>query len=275
MLKTRLLRILIYIINLSVSCVIVLSCILCNSCSPSRIAENAEKSAYRKLKYYLQDICEIDVELFDGPELLRENEDDYVFIFHSMYPEYGVMNFEVSVPKDKHKNIDISAPSGERKRFNFLCETTRLPVKKAALSYLFNLPISQDTTNPRIKRLQTVELDKGQFNDIVNFVEIKRELFTFAACHGSRNPDNLQELQSDAFSKSTCRIRELDSLYIHDRYGQKYYYQNLINFVLLGSPGQNLKWDFNAFELDSLYNDDLEHILVDGDDIMVKLKPFR
>jgi len=118
-----------------------------------------------------------------------------------------------------------------------------------------------------------VALDTMQMEDIANFVIIGHELMNYSYCFAGHNPDSLEQIKN--FARAGCAVDSLDSIYTLDRYSRKYYYENLIEFVLLGTKGIDDKWAFSDAVMDSVYNDHLEHIYVCGEDIIVKLNPLH
>jgi hypothetical protein len=254
---------------------IICSVLLAFACGPSgpRDLESPQRAARGRLRSLLA-LDDVDIELFRGPELISEDSLEYTFHWVSNILEPRGTIYEVSVPKDWNERPSVRI-GGERIRDGYLGGTTDFPLNEAALLNLFRLPPNpQDTISDRAGRLRMVALDHRQLQDVANFVEIRRELEEYASCFNRRYPSTLDEL-SRAAGPGECGIDELDSLYLHDRYGREYYYENFVEFLLLGTAGKNDEWDFNSAVLDSLFHDNREYILTNDDDILVKLRPFR
>jgi hypothetical protein len=254
---------------------IIISALLALTCAPSspRDLESAQRAAFSELRAIMFE-GRVDIKLFQGPNLVIEDSGKYVFHWVSTVPGLEATICEVSVPKDPKGEPGIRI-KGKRDRFGYLSGTLDFPLNESALYSLFRLPPDpKDTTSDRARRLRMVPLDEGQLKDVANFVSITSELHGYASCFDRRYPASLEEL-NNVTAKFPCGLDRLDSMYIHDRYGRKYYYENFIEFLVLGTPGENGKWDFNRAVLDSLYNDEREYILTNDDDLLVKIKPFR
>ncbi len=229
--------------------------------------QDARNKAINKFEFSLsQD--RIDIELLQGPTLALENETHYIFQWESTVPTAGATIFEVSVHKSPTGKIGFRS-EGKRAHYGYLWLTLDLPLDKAMLTNLFDLPPTPKVTNERTKRLRDVSLTTREREDIANFIEIKRLLMDFHYQHDHRYPDDLDELN-------------LDSLFTNDQFGNKYFYKKLVNKsnvqypnVVLGTPGKNRKWDFDSIVIDSLFSDQREYILKTDDDIIVKFKPIR
>lgn len=242
------------------------------ACGPEkpRNMESARKAAVKLLRDIFYDQG-IDINLFKGPIFEGETEKGYMFRWYSTVPRPGATVLEINVPRDPNTFFGMGL-AGPRPSIRYLVHSSQLPISQAVLRSVFHLP-PPFNLNERIKRLSLVPLDTAHLEDIANFVEISWELSDYARCFGRHLPTNLEEIKNVAGSQ--CNVDKIDSLYMHDRYGREYIYENLIDFAMLGSPGQNLIWDFDKAVLESVYYDQLEHIYVSGDDILVKFKPLH
>ncbi len=232
-------------------------CLICiYSCSNN--IDTARKKAIKEVEYFMQEY-DIDINLFQGPTLAQEIDDDFVFQWKSALPITGTSIVEISVPKERWGRIGFDI-KGERENFGYLGGTTKFPLKEALLRYLFELPISPDILDERVKWIKKVALPDQHLENIVNFDEIKFHLLNYYFNNNSAYPDSITELK-------------LDDLFTHDKFGKVYYYNNLGSYVLLGTQGSNDKWNFDKATLDSLINSHKEFILTDDEDILVKFKP--
>lgn len=238
----------------------------CSYHAPRNLKE-AQEQAISNFKDIMFEL-DIDVKYFDGPTFIAQDEQDYTFVWISTISEIRSTIIEVFVSKNQpgvgYRTIGRSK--------SYLCGTCEFPLNEAALCNLFRL-----RSNPKIKasdkarQLRIVPFAPRQLEDIANFIEIRHDIEQYMWCFNLRYPDSLSYLHN--IDGSSCAVEDLDSIYTHDRYGHQYYYENFINFVVLGTPGADRKWDFAPAVIDSIYNDSLEHIYVKNDDIIVKLIP--
>ena len=211
----------------------------------------------------------IDAKYFKGPTFIEEKDENYTFNWITDIPNIKPTVFEAYVPKDSK----IEAKYGTKGRsLGYLCGTHDYPLSEAVLSNLFHLALNNSEP---VLRLRKTLLASDQLEDVANFSVIGSDLDAYAYCYNCSNPDSISWFKNikERNYKIKCTVFELDSIYTHDRYGSEYYYRNFIQFIVLGTPGANRIWDFEPAILDSLYNDKLEHIYTNGDDIIVKLIP--
>lgn len=211
----------------------------------------------------------VDTKYYDGPIFVEERDSGYVFRWVSNIPGARLSIWEGYVSRDpKHYTDFMNIQRGAIS----LSGTLDYPVGEAALVDLFRLPYND---NAETLRLRKVPLTLGQLEDVDKFAIIAGNISGFAYCYNCAYPDSLSWFKNvkERNYKIMCVINELDSVFTHDRYGHEYYYENFINYVVLGTPGANRMWDFEPAVLDSIYNDKLEHIYANGDDIIVKLIP--
>ena len=242
----------------------------CGSTGP-RTLESAESSA----SVYFHDNIVIDGDisekLLEGPILVDETDDEFVFQWGAKAPIPGETYCEVTVPK--RSGEIYSKITGRRKNLSRLGHTRDFPLNEAMLINLFNLPTSPDFKDEHTRRLSEVPLNTGQLEDVANFMDISWELTEYASCMNCRYPDSLYELNT--FKNSgTCNVHKLDCFFLTDRYGHQYYYTCLLGFIILGSPGENGKWDLDKAVLDSVYYEQIDQIQRTDDDIIVKFKPL-
>jgi hypothetical protein len=248
----------------------IISATMCGPSAP-RNFYSARKEATRKLERILS-LDFIDIRLLNGPTLIKENPENFIFQWSLKVLRSGATIFEVAVPKDPRGKTGLMI-KGERRSYSYLVGTLDFPINEAVLYNLFSLPPDpHDKISDRAKRLRMIPLDIDQLEDVANFVQIKNDLGEYYFCFNHIYPDSLEELNL-IIPKGDCGVFKLDSLYIHDRFGAKYNYDNLGNFVILGSMGEKGKWDFDKAIIDSIYNDQKEHIFINGDEIIVKFKP--
>ena len=262
-------RIAIHGIILSISAIFLIA----QSCGPSgpRDHRAARRAAIWKFNEAIFE-SRIGEGLFQGPMLIEVNDKEFIFRWYSTVPQWGATIYGATVPKDRNEKITFLHGLGQRKRATYLCGTDKLPVNESALKNLFGLPPNPDYGDIGIRRLQLIPLDANQLNDVANFVEIKKGLRQYRFEHAASYPDSLSEIifvpRLDVVDHSP-----LDSFYFADRYGHEYFYVNLIDFVVVGTPGENRKWDIDSAKMDSIYSDDMEHIYTTWDDIIVKFRP--
>lgn len=259
--------------NTSILFIMLLTIVLSSSlsCGPSgpRDRERARRAAVAYFEDAIVYEEHIDENLFRGPDFDREDEEFFYFHWMCLFPRPGESIIEVIVPRNPKR------PCGYRslgpRGWGYLRYTRELPINEAVLRKLFYLPLNSRETSTEDKTLRNVLLDTNQIMDMANFLAIRGRLAEYSICFNGRYPDSLSQLKD--YSRGNCMVHEPDSVYMHDRYGRKYIYENLINYVVLGSQGANGQWDFELAVVDSIYNDNRKHINVNGDDIIVKFKP--
>jgi hypothetical protein len=246
----------------------VLLFIRCNNSHPEfRNYEMALREA-KNVFYYKLNTLEINGNLFDGPFLLSEDVDIYIFQWKNNIKIPGSVLFQVTVPKRSEVKGSV-IKTGNRKRIGFLSESASMSITKATLLNLFGrIPKEyfKDKGNENI-----IDLDIQYLKDLANFVEIKKELFSYYYCH-HEFPKVLEDLNNN-IDPINCSINYLDSLYLHDKNGNLYSYKNLGEFVLLGSSGANGTWNISGNEFDSLINENSSMIYINSEDIIVKFRP--
>jgi hypothetical protein len=247
-----------------------LMAINCGSFGP-RDSKTAQKEATKYFKSIMFD-DDINDTLFTGPILIDSLKNDFVFQWYSKVPRPGATIIEVLIPKDPDREHGYRT-KGERSNYAYLRNTRDFPFNEAMLITLLGLPTSDDTRQ-KTKHFRSVPLTRAQLEDVASFVVIKMNLLEYASCITCRYPDSLADFNTFK-NTGNCNVKALDSLITHDRYGKQYYYLNLINFVVLGSPGANDRWDFDKAIMDSIFNDQEEHINTTDDDIIVKIKPRK
>jgi hypothetical protein len=206
--------------------------------------------------------------LYEGPNFILKDNDKYVFQWICLVPRSNQSIKEISVPLDPGQETTVST-LGSRKRTGFLCGTLDFPLSEAALISLFEIPYRDYSW--RARNLRMTQLDSAQLTDIANFVEIKYALKEYFNCFG-RYPVDLEQLQR--FEAGYSYIQGLDSLYIHDRYGHKYGYENIGMYVILGTDGSDSKWNFNQAIIDTVFRDTNDHIYLSDDDIILTFRPL-
>jgi hypothetical protein len=242
----------------------------CGSFGP-RDSKTAQKVA---TNYFESIMFEDDINdtLFVGPILIDSSKNDFVFQWLSKVPKPGATIIEMPIPKDPNREHGYRT-KGERNNYAYLQGTRDFPFNEAMIIALFGLPTSEDTRQ-QTRHLRAAPLNSARLEDLASFVVIKMNLREYASCITCRYPDSLADFNTFK-NTGNCNVKSLDSLIIHDRYGKQYFYLNLINFVVLGSPGANDRWDFDKAIMDSIFNDQEEHINTTDDDIIVKIKPRK
>lgn len=232
--------------------------------------KQAQEAAIESFENDLNE-ADINPDLFVGPTLVKNNDNEYIFQWASVVPESGATIFEISVSKSfpSHPGMFLK---GKRAEPMYLAGTGRMPFDKAMLTTLFNLP--SDTSNHSIfvEPLREAQLSRQQLNDVASFIHIKRDLMEYNPCYKVGYPDSLGEFNHIS-NPEFCAMFDLDSLFLYDHWGNRYYYKNLGQKVILGTPGKNGKWDFSDNVMDSLFNLQLDQIYVTDDDIIVKFSP--
>jgi hypothetical protein len=248
--------------------VALLCAIMVIACSRSR--ESAQRVATERLR---NDFLEGDIseDLFQGPILLRSDEKDYVFQWASTVPEPGATIIEISVSKSRLGTVGLFI-KGKRSDPMYLGSSRRMPFNMSVLSMLFDLPCTPDDKSIFVKPLREIPLTPNQLSDVASFVHIKRDLMEYNPCYKKGYPDSLEEFNHIS-NPDSCAMFPLDSMFTHDHWGHKYFYNNLGNMVILGTPGKNEKWDFNKAAMDSLYNYPWQQIYTTDDDIVVRFWP--
>lgn len=211
----------------------------------------------------------VDTKYYDGPLFFAEKDSGFVFRWVSNIPGVTPAILEGYVPKDPKDNTGFKTiQSGAIG----LGGTLDYPLSEAALCGLFRLPLNN---SPEVLRLRKVPLTLAQLEDVTRMTNIRADISDYAYCFNCAYPDSLSWLKNIKQSRyrDYCTVKQLDSVYTHDRYGYEYCYQNYIIFVLLGTPGANRKWDFDQAVMDSIYHDNKEHIYVNNDDIIAKVVP--
>ena len=211
----------------------------------------------------------IDTKYYDGPFFVEEDSSYFTFKWNSNIPGERPDIIEGYVPKNpKH----ITSIRTIQRGAIGLSGTLDYPLNEAALQCLFELPLNNDIETLRLRK---IPLTLRQLEDVTNITCIGNDIRQYEYCFKCAYPDSLSWLINIRESKyrNDCSVVELDSTITHDRYGREYYYENYINFIVLGTAGANHIWDFTPTLMDSIYNDNLEHIYVNNDDIIVKLKP--
>jgi hypothetical protein len=241
----------------------------CAQSGPRNLESARKKAIYAFEDYLFED--DIDSKYFSGPILVGEDEDSFIFTWACIVPGAENAIVEEYVPKDP-KAYEGHVGFKWKGRFPPLGGTRQYSLNEAALQNLFGLPLNDD---PETLRLRKVPLTQDQYWDVGNFSAISNQINEYAFCFNCAYPDSLSWPKNtrESSPRNNCNLKALDSLRTHDRYGYEYYYRNFIKFVILGTPGADRKWDFPPAIFDSLYNDRLEHIYTNDDDIIVKLIP--
>jgi hypothetical protein len=239
------------------------------ACGRSR--ESAQKAATDNFENFLIE-ADMNKNLFQGPTLVKTDESDYVFQWASVVPEPGATIYEVLVSK----RFPFQAGSfikGKRSEILYLASTGHMPFNEAMLTTLLNLPSDTSDHSIFVKPLREVQLTQNQLSDVASFIHIKRDLMEYKSCYKDSYPDSLEEFNHIS-NPDSCAMFPLDSMFTHDHWGNKYFYNNLGNKVILGTPGKNRKWDFSDAVMDSIFNFHLNQIYVTDDDIIVKFLPI-
>jgi hypothetical protein len=250
--------------------VFILLIVSCGQSGPRDLEDAKAQAKYDFCNMMFED--RVDTKYFDGPIFVKEDDKFFVFRWVSNIPGARPSIEEGYVPKDQKnktgfRTIDNGAIG--------LGGTLDYPLTEAALYSLFGLALND---SPEVLRLRKIRLTLDQLVDVRNFTAIGSDLSQYAFCFNCAYPDSLSWFKNAKEirrinTENNCSINELGSLDTYDRYGHEYYYRNFINFIVLGTPGANRKWDFTPAVLDSIYNDQLEHIFLNNDDILVKLTP--
>lgn len=231
--------------------------------------EGARKAA---IGYFEDDMFELNIDnnLFQGPILVTEDDTAFTFQWQLKILPKETSTIEISVPKNRTeiKGLHIG---GTRNDIGYLGGTRKLPLSQAMLSTLFDTAPTLKDSSERARRLRMIPLDDTQLGDVANFLSIKMGLMQFSQCFNGRYPDSLKEIRE--YARGTYFMDALDSLCSHDRYGHEYNYINMITFVLIATPGKDGILNFNNTIIDSIYHDQMEHIYILGDDIIVKFAP--
>lgn len=245
-----------------------ISVLIVFSCSID--SDTAKRMAEESFNEYTDNLG-IDKTLMDGPYLVEKSERKYVFHWKSTVPTPGATIFEVMIYDSPGKKIRNTL-KGQRPDIYYLMGTDHLPFAESMISNLFNLPVTQltDRENDLFKLARS--LTQRQLVDIANFLRISKDLVEYEFCLQCRYPASLEEL-NDFKNPGNCNVKPLDSLYVSDRYGNRYFYENLVNFVILGSKGENGVWDIDKEFINFIYQDQRSHMFAKDDDIIVKLKP--
>jgi hypothetical protein len=238
------------------------------SCGPSgpRSLETAGNLAFSYFLNYAMFDNRISEKLFTGPYLIEENEKEYVFQWVCKVPKPGDTFIDISVPK-KSEEIKGYHIGGRKDDISFLRNTCDFPLNEAMLTNLFSLSIDPDNKSELTKRLRMVPLTNGQMEEVASFITLGWRLSQYAYMRHCHYPDSLAELLKDDLN--------FNKQYFIDRFGRPYFYSNLLGFIILGTAGENGKWDFDKAVLDSFYYDQMEQIHTTDDDIIVKFKPYN
>jgi hypothetical protein len=219
--------------------------------------KSAQKAATERFR---SDLIEADISesLFLGPVLARNDLNEIAFQWASTVPESGATIIEISISKVYPGGVG-SLIKGPRNEPLYLTSTRKMPFGKAILTTLFSLTSDTSDHSIFVEPLREIQLTKAQLSDVASFVQIKISLKEYEY-YIKHCPDSLE-------------IFHFDSLFTHDHWGNKYFYKNLGNMVILGTPGKNEKWEFNKAAMDSLYNYPWQQIYTTDDDIVVRFWP--
>lgn len=231
--------------------------VLLAGCSRSESLWEMRKKAVSKFEDFLHE-DRINAKLFVGPKLNLENEKYFIFEWRSRLPHTGALTVGVYVPRNPFDETIVSG-KGDQKNWWYLVDTRDKLVNEAMLGILFNLPISPNDTSERTKRLGRVPLTFSEMEDVVNFIEIKRQLREYFFKTGTY-PIDLYDLN-------------LEWRLTRDSTGNKYSYKSMGSHVILGTPGPNMQWDIDSSSFESLFSDEQEYIHQTNDDFLVKFMP--
>lgn len=262
-----------YFLVFGVLCILfyALFSLVCTDPGPRNLDEATKAAIYDFHDYLFEETTSED--LFEGPELVGEDSSIFVFRWVCKVPLNAPILIEEYTPKD-HRRTSGYKEIGPRKRCAFLGSTRYFSLNEAALCNLFDTAPDPDDKSARSLRLRRRSLDSCQIEDIANLVEIKSQLNTYEYYFPNHFPESLDSLLK-VKDCGNMYLPKLDSIYIHDRYGNEYYYENMITFLLLGTPGKNRIWDFNQAILDTIKNEADDFIFINKDDILVKLDASR
>jgi hypothetical protein len=250
--------------------ILLLSILFLTGCGSHDSLKQAQKAATDKFEDFFIE-ADMNKSLFRGPTLVKNDESEYVFQWASVVPESGATIFEISVSKSFPFYV-ASVGKGKRAEPMYLASTGHMPFNEAMLTTLFNLPSDTSDHSIFVKPLREVQLTQNQLSDVASFIHIKRDLMEYNPCYKNGYPDSLEEFKYIS-NPDDCAMFALDSMFTHDHWGNKYFYKNLGNKVILGTPGKNGKWDFSDAVMDSIFNFHLSQIYVTDDDIIVKFSP--
>jgi len=201
----------------------------------------------------------INPKLFNGPTLNLEKQDYFIFEWASRIPYDGATKIQIYVPTNSSNNVK-NALLGEQRDWWYVIDTKDKLVNEAMLCILFDLPVSPKDTSDRTKRLGKLPLTLDEMESVVDFIEIKRQILTYYFQKG-HFPSDLYELI-------------LEWRLTRDKFGNKYSYKSVGDYVVLGTPGKNSEWDIDSSSIESIFADnEKEYIHKNGDDFLVKIKP--
>jgi hypothetical protein len=238
------------------------------ACGSSR--ESAQMAATDNFENFLTE-AGMNKNLFRGPTLVRNDESDYVFQWASVVPESGATIFEILVSKSFPFRPGLFI-KGKRSEISYLASTRYMPFNEAMLTTLFYLTSDTSDHSIFVKPLREVPLTQNQLSDVASFIHIERDLREYNPCYKKGYPDSLEEFNHIS-NPDSCGMFPLDNMFTHDHWGNKYFYKNLGNRVILGTAGKNRKWDFSDAVMDSIFNFHLNQIYTTDDDIIVKFCP--
>jgi hypothetical protein len=238
------------------------------SCSKpkQRTFEDARSESIKTFNE-LMDQDQINVSLFNGPILVYEDSCEYIFQWKWQLSNSCQSIEESIIPKNPTKNAELKTIGMRRAA---LYGTNHFSLNEAALYNLFGLPPDPKKFTIRDINLGRASLNSRQLEDVINFVDIKYALLEYYDCY-SHYPDKLSDIKY--YTEGNCYIRGLDDSITYDQYGQKYGYMSIGRYIILGTMGKDGKWNYGQAIMDTIINDENDHIFVSDDDIIVKYEP--
>ncbi|URA10587.1 hypothetical protein [Thermospira aquatica] len=207
------------------------------------------------------------------PRFVGESNGYLIYEAPSIEPWKGAVRAMAYIPKERKKKIEVLF-EGKDKYFESLRGSSKLTYSQLLLVYLleyeFFTNIASNWWDYLLDRdyyepYRDVVFDKKTKENLINFQAID-----WALLQAPSTPSSLKELVQSTYP---FFIEKED---IFDPYGREYFYKVQGRYVILGSKGENGKWDFDRETLNKVFSNAEEKLFfVKGDDIIVKMEGPR
>ncbi|URA10613.1 hypothetical protein [Thermospira aquatica] len=205
----------------------------------------------------------------DPPRFVGESNGYLIYGMPSIEPWKGAVWAMVYIPKERKKKIEVVF-EGKDKYVDSLRGECAFTYSQLLLLHLFDYNFFTYTGSWWDSLLgrkyytpyRDVVFDEKTKENLINFGAIK-----LALLYSGKNFQTLKELVRSV----TIFVTKED---IFDPYGREYFYKVQGRYVILGSKGENGKWDFDRETLNKVFSNAEEKLFfVKGDDIIVKILP--
>ncbi|URA09898.1 hypothetical protein [Thermospira aquatica] len=203
------------------------------------------------------------------PRFLGESNGYLIYEAPSIEPWKGAVRAMAYIPKERKKKIKVLF-EGKDKYFESLRGPSKFTYSQLLLSellgygFLTYIGTGWDLfwgTGYYIP-YRDVVFDKKTKENLINFHAIEEALL-----QAPSTPPSLKELFQKTYP---FFINKEDIL---DPYGREYFYKVQGRYVILGSKGENGKWDFDRETLNKVFSNTEEKLFfLKGDDIIIKMK---